>query len=395
MSRFASSALVALLLLAGPAAAGEVGGTSFSHLLAQGRFLLDGGRPAAAMAEFQKAAEMEAGRGEPEVHHLLARAAWLAGDLPAAVDAVRRARALSGAHADPDFADLHEFLTTRFGKVLIIGSSHEDARRPEPAVPLLDPELKRVFEVAMTEMTRPASGSTSVYLPVGAYRVGSHLIEVMANSTTTMDLRPSVGAATAGVYGEGSGGRRGTPPPAPPALGVSHRAVVGGYGAGFDQQGGAAGTLRLLAGWEPWIEERLGLRLALGLGTLRLERVQQDVADPGGFLVEAQIAGGPLLPLPGGGALGPWLAWQVGWGQPIESSLPEGYEGPAAYAVHGPDLCLRLIFPRAGFVQGSLEVGAMLREFHPLNPPRESDALPHLSAGGGGSLTLLLGGGPP
>ncbi len=394
MSRFGSSALAALLLLAGPAWADEDASTSFSHRMAQGRFLLDGGQPSQAMAEFARAAEMEAGRGEPEVHHFLARAAWQAGELAIAMDAIRRAKALSGQRADPEFAALHEFLTTRFGKVLVIGGSNEDARTPEPAVPLLDPELKRVFEIALAEMAAPTSGSTSVYLPIGAYRVGSHLVEVTAASTTTMDLRPSIGATASGVYGESTAPRRPVERTPPPPVNLSHRAMIGGAGAGYAQQGGGAGALRVLIGWEPWFEERLGLRIAVGVGALRLERIQGDLAEPAGFLVEGQIAGGPLLPLPDGGAMGPWLSWQVGWGRPIDQSLPDSYRGPAAYAVHGPDLALRIVFPRAGAAQGAIELGAMVREFYPLNPPRDSDQKPHLAAGAGGSFSVLLGGAP-
>ena len=243
-------------------------------------------------------------------------------------------------------------------------------------------------------MAKPASGSTSVYLPVGAYRVGSHLVEVAAASTTTMDLRPSVGAATAGVYGEGADGRSVSPRRPLPVLDVSHRAVVGGWGSGYAQQGGAAGSSRLLAGWEPWFEEWVGLRVAVGVGLLRLERIQNDAASLTGLLLELQIAGGLLAPLPGGAALGPWLAWQVGWGLPVEAALPADYKGPLEYAVHGPDLSLRVVFPRIGIVQGSIEVGAMLREFTPQPPLRISDRDPHLAVGGIGSLSLLIGGRP-
>jgi hypothetical protein len=384
-------ALALLLALgsASPALAGEAGATSFSHRMAQGRFLLDGGLAAQALAEFQKAAETETGRNEPEVHHLLARAAWEAGVVPVAMDAIRRARALSGPRPDPDLVELHDFLTTRFGKVLVIGGAADDARIPEPAVPLLDPELKRVFEAALTALRAPGGGSTSVYLPVGAYRVGSHLAEVTAGGTTTMDLRPTVGMTPSGVYGEGA-----APRSARGGLEVSHRLVVGGAGGGYAQQGDGAGSARLLVGWEPWFDERAGLRLALGAGVLRMERIQPADSDALGFLIEGQVAGGPLFEAPGVGALGPWLAWQIGAGRPIEATLPDGYEGPAAYLVHGPDLGLRVVLPRRGAVQGAVELAATVREFLPLGPDRSVDEKPHLAVGGAAALCLLLGGAP-
>jgi hypothetical protein len=393
VSRFASSALAALavVVLAGPVLAEEAATTSFSHRMAQGRFLLDGGLPLQAMVEFQKASEMEVGRGNAEVHHLLARAAWQAGSPPVAMEAIRRAHALAGPRPDPELLSLHEFLTTRFAKVLVIGGSGSDARTPEPAVPLLDPELKRIFEAALAEIAAPQGGSTSVYLPVGAYRVGSHLIEVTAGLTTTMDLRPSVGVTAAGVYGEGSDSRGGGGS-APPALAVSHRAMVSGGGAGFQQQGDAAGSARLLVGWEPWLAEVAGLRVAFGVGALRLERIQEGGGTPSGVLLEGHVAAGALIPLPGDAAIGPWFGFNAGWSHTVDATLPDGYEGPVAYSVFGPDLSLRVVLPPQGPIQGGLEVGALFREFTPIAAPRDSDDLPHFGVGGGASFSLLIGG---
>lgn len=388
-SRSVTAGLVCCLLWAAPALGAEGAQTSFSHRMAQGRFFLDGGLPAQALAEFQRAAETETGRSEPEVHHLLARAAWESGALTVAEDAVRRAWALAGPRPSQELVELHGFLTTRFGKVLVIGAGAADARVPDPAVPLLDPELKRVFEGALRALASPAGGSTSVYLPVGAYRVGGHLVEVTAAGNTTMDLRPSVGMTASGVFGEGGAAprSRGAAPPA-----VSHRMIVGGGGSALSQQGSVAGEGRLLVGWEPWFAERFGLRAAFALGVTRLERIQVEEAAPAGFLLGGQLSAGPLLPLPEGGAMGPWLTWQWGWGQPAEDTLPDAYEGPSAYLVHGPDLSLRVVLPPQGALQAAWEVGGSLREYLPQDPERSVDERPHLAGGVTASFTLLIGG---
>lgn len=402
VSRFASS-LLACLLLAAPALAAEGSSTSFSHRMAQGRFLLDGGLAAQAVVEFQQASAMEAGRTNAEVHHLLARAAWLAGQVPRAMEAVRRAWALADGRAEPELASLHEFLTTRFGKVLVIGGGSEDARLPEPAVPLLDPELKRVFEAALRQLQGTDSGSTSVYMPVGAYRVGPHLVEVSASGTTTLDLRPTVGVTASGVYGESAqpratGPRPPPPPAAPPASPgdappLQHHLAIAGSGAIGRQQGDPVGQGEVVVGWEPWVAGVLAVRVGAVVGLQRLERIQTEGGAPLGGLVGAHLGVGGLGPLPGGASMGPWLSWQVAYGRPMAEGLPANYPGPGAYTLHGPDLAARIALPSAGPMRGVVEVGARLREYLPRGAERGMDEPPHLSVGGGLTLTLLVGGG--
>ncbi len=205
MRRFASS-LVLVLLLVGGAVAEE---RSLSHLVAQGKFFLEAGRPAQAMAEFEAAVATEEGRLDAEAHGLLARAAYEAGSLGAAVEAINKAQALAQGRLAPRLAELHEHLTTRFTKVLIVGGGQPDSERIEPSSPLLDPELKRAFDAAMQRLQAPAqAGSTSVYLPVGTYRLRGHLVEIRAGEVPRLDLRGSVGAAGHGVYGERDDGRK-------------------------------------------------------------------------------------------------------------------------------------------------------------------------------------------
>lgn len=411
---------LALALMATPAAAGDEGvGTSFSHRMAQGRFFLDSGLWQQALTEFQAAAEMPSGQREPEVHTLLARSAYRIGDIALAVDAVRTARALSDAGPSADLAELHEFLTTRFGKVLVIGAGSDDVHLPEPVVPILDPELKGVFERAVDKLDEPAgSGSTSIYLPVGTYRVGSHLVEVSATGTARMDLRPTVGLATGGVYGERkagpgrNGGRNGgtgrdkngddrvkprperkprMPRPLPEP--ISWFGLSGG-GAAFGQQGSPAGGGRLLLGFEGHGALPLGLRVAGGLSIQRLERITAEEPTPPGALPLLLLAGGPVL-RPGGLLLMPWLAFSVGYGHPFEEGLPEGYLGPVHYLVFGPDVEVRLGLPaltRGGrLVRGVVGLRFLVRESRPLGPGSERDPRPHLGVGAGIDLGLLLG----
>ncbi|MEE2829874.1 MAG: tetratricopeptide repeat protein, partial [Myxococcota bacterium] len=199
------SILLFLLLAAMPRLGTAVEGedSSLGHHLAQGRFLLEAGQVREALAEFLEAVAMPEGQRDPAVHVLLARTGFAVGDLTLAIDSVRRAVALSDGEDDPELAELHEFLTTGFGKVLVVGAGSADSQSVEPVGPILDPELKRLFEQVREQLKeRAESGSTSIYLPVGSYRVGSHIVVVSAGATARMDLRQGVGALGGGVFGE-------------------------------------------------------------------------------------------------------------------------------------------------------------------------------------------------
>jgi len=399
-------------LLAGPAAAGDEGlGTSFSHRMAQGRFFLEQGQWQSALREFSVAAEMPAGQGDPEVHTLLSRCFYRVGDLAGAVEAVRRAKALSDGNPSADLAGLYEFLTTRFGKVLVIGAGSDDAYLPEPAAPILDPELKGVFERAVQGLDQPASsGSTSIYLPVGTYRVGSHLVEVTSLGTARMDLRPTVGLATGGVYGErktGPGSRNGgrdgggtkVRQPRSPRLprtlpeAASWFALTGG-GALFGQQGQATGGGRLLVGFEGHAALPIGLRVSGGVSIERLERITAPEPAPPGAMPLLLVASGPVL-RPGGLLLMPWLGFSMGYGHPFESALPEGYLGPVHYLVFGPDVEVRLALPAlldgGRQLRGVVGLRLQVRESRPLGPGSGRDPRPHLGVGAGVDLGLLVG----
>ena len=267
----ASRALALALLLVGvacalpaPAAAQEE--SSFSHRMAQGRFFLEQGLLQQALAEFEAASLLPEGTTDVAVHQLIARTRYKLGQVGGAVESARTAAALQERLA-PEFAEFHEFLTTRFGKVLVVGARAEDAERPEPVSPLLDPELKRAFEAAMNRLDGGGSGSTSIYLPVGSYRVAGHIVEVKPTTATRMDLRPSVGVGgTGGVYGERRGGgtrkkrpprsrpqRTAKPPPTRPSsapLDLGGALDVRAGGLGYGQQGNASGGMRAGVGGE-------------------------------------------------------------------------------------------------------------------------------------------------
>lgn len=389
MSRFASS-LLALSLLAAPALAEDAAETSYSHRMEQGRFFMKSGLSAQALAEFEAAAQTPTGRMDPEVHHVLARAAWQAGRVGRAVEAVQHAWALVKGRGDDDLAELHEFLTKRFGKVLVIGIGVDGARRPEPAAPILDPEMKRAFEVALRALDTPAhGGSTSIWLPVGAYRIGSHLLEVTAGATARMDLRPSVGEAVRGVYGERGARSSGQATPKPPAPG-GHHLRLRAAGELLGQQDTVVGAGQLGASWEVWLGP-LALALGGGVDVSRAERVRVEgnvpvAAGPRG---EAEV--GAVLKTPRGLVIGPWLGFGLGWLGPVDDTLPGGYLGPRSYLVGSAELGLRMAFPSASALRPALRVHATFREFSPLDAQRDSDVAPHFAAGAGLSVELLVG----
>ncbi len=399
-SRLAGLAVVALLLGAPPSIAGADDSaleSSFRHRMVQGRFLLDAGKKADALRQFEAAAEMSEGRRDVEVHTLLARVRLDLGRIADAVDAVRTARVLAGSEAGAELLELHEFLTTRFGKVLVIGGGTPGAQLPEPIHAILDPELKRLFAVALERFEHlDEGGSTSIYLPIGSYRVGSHIVSVAARKTVRMDVRPGVGAAGGGVYGERAepDGASASPAVAP----VSGRvgALLRFGGLGFVQQGTGGGGASVLAGVEGAIEvpgSAITLRAAADVGLHPVERVDSpDGTAPAlGILPTANLALGARVNLPGGSAwLLPGIAGVVGYGTPLVATLPEGYEGPVHYLTYGGDLELRVRFaPRdGGPVHPEIAARFFYREVLPMGGL--GDVRPHAALGGGLAFALWI-----
>ena len=404
----ASRALALALLLVGvacalpaPAAAQEE--SSFSHRMAQGRFFLEQGLLQQALAEFEAASLLPEGTTDVAVHQLIARTRYKLGQVGGAVESARTAAALQERLA-PEFAEFHEFLTTRFGKVLVVGARAEDAERPEPVSPILDPELKRAFEAAMNRLDGGGSGSTSIYLPVGSYRVAGHIVEVKPTTATRMDLRPSVGVGgTGGVYGERRGGgtrkkrpprsgpqRRSTPQtirPGPVDLGGALDVRVGGLGYG--QQGNASGGMRAGVGGELVLGHRLAIRGAVQVGGWRAERVQLLTDDPmargagPALFVDGSLGVSFLTPIASGVLVGPEFGWHIGGSAPIEAALPAGYLGPTSYLVHGPELGMRTVFGNATMTaRPQVALKGFVREHWPSGTLLPSDAAPHLSIGG-------------
>jgi hypothetical protein len=328
---------------------------------------------------------MDAGRRDAEVHVLLAQVRLSLGEIAAAVEAVRTARALVRERPNRELSELHEFLTTRFGKVLIIGGGTEGAHLPEPIHVILDPELKRLLRIALERFDDlGGSGSTSLYLPVGSYRVGTHIVSVGARKTVRMDVRASVGSAGGGVYGEF------TDPERPPGGAGAARAgaVLRFGGLGFLQQGTAGGGGRVLVGLEGDLGAPgpgLGLRVAADVGFHRVERVDSRAGAAGAFgvLPGASLAIGPVIVLPGDRAsLLPWLSLALGYAAPIPDTLPQDYSGPRAYFTYGGDVELRVRFHlEGGSVHPEISARFLYRETQPLGAV--SDPRPHSSVGAG------------
>ena len=414
-SRSASSLIVLLLVASvGVGAPRSVHAqdepSSFSHRMAQGRFFLEQGLLRQALDEFEAAALLPDGAKDVAVHQLIARTRYQFGDLAGAVESARTAAALD-ARMPPEFAEFHEFLTTRFGKVLIIGARMDGATRPEAVSALLDPEIKRAFESAMKRLDSGGTGSTSVYLPVGSYRVAGHIIEVTASTATRMDLRPTVGVGgTGGVYGERRGGAgqkrkpRSSSKKPPSSADVAPRASaprrasgpldvgpaldlrIGGMGYG--QQGSGSGGGRLGVGGELVLGHRVGLRGHLQAGAWRAERLQLLSDDPlatgapPAVLVEGGLSVSVLATIASGILVGPEVGWTIGGSRPLTPLLPAGYLGPAQYVMHGPEVGLRTVFGNATMAaRPQVAVKAFVREHAPIGAVLPADARPHLTAG--------------
>lgn len=377
--RLGAVALLALLCLAAPGAvAAEEGprASSSVHRVAQGRFFLERGLVTQALAEFEAASLTEDGQASAEVHELIAKTRYQLGLIGGAVEAARMAAALSP-RMEPEFAEFHEFLTTRFGKVLVVGASAEEALRPEPASPLLDPELKRAFKAARAAMDQMADGSTSVYLPVGSYRVGEHIVEVEALGVTRMDLRPTVDASGSGVYGER---RSEVDAPRSPAPAVDGALLVLLGGGGYTQQGAAGALGRFQAGAELAVAA-LRLDATVGLVGWRAERLVGGDGAPPAFGVEARF--GAALGLPAGEArIGPRLGGVLGGSWPVEGGLPVAYTGPRAYLVYGAEAGLRVARAAERGLRPVVTLSGTLRECLPMGASLSAaDQKPHVSAG--------------
>lgn len=400
MSRSASRLAALLFCLLGPgtpavSAAEPALESSFEHRMAQGRFLLGAGQKADALREFEAAVEMSRGRRDGRVHALIATVRLDLGRIAGAVEAVRTARVLVGSEAGPELLELHDFLTTRFGKVLVIGGGTQNAQLPTPILPILDPELKRLFGVAISRFGQlERGGSTSVYLPIGSYRVGSHIVSVAARKTVRMDVRAGVGSAGGGVYGERAEPDPGTvdgpnPEPVSGTAGVLVR-----FGAvGFAIQGSAGGGGALLFGPEGILDVAgpdLVLRAAAEVAVHTLERVRDGLepAPAMAVLPGVNLGLGAHVALPGNrGWVLPGIALSLGYATPLLGSLPTEYVGPRQYLTYGGDLELRVRFrPASGPVHPELAARFIYREAQPLDPG--IDSRPHTLVGGGLGFAL-------
>jgi len=400
--RCASRAGLVLLLLVGwltprSAHAEDVAApaSSYQHRMAQGRFFLQAGLARQALTEFEAAALLHEGQSEPEVHQLLAQTRYALGEIGGAVESARTAAALSP-RLSPEFAEFHDFLTSRFGKVLVVGGASEGALTPAPATPLLDPELKRAFLAARSRLETFGDGSTSIYLPVGTYRVGGHIVEVVAKGVTRMDLRPVVDASGSGVYGErrreSKSESKGSSKPKKPAS--SHPAsgalLVRGGGSGYAQQGSGSGGARLLVGPELGLAGgRMVLDAALMVGLTRAERVVGGSGAPPAPLVGGRVSVAAAVAVGSTLRLGPMLGWSMAGASPVSAGLPDGYDGPRQYVTQGPELGVRLVGEGRG-VRPLLQVFGFLHESTPAGVSTGPDTSPHLTAGVGVDLGMRI-----
>ena len=188
-----------------------------------------------------------------------------------------------------------------------------------------------------------------------------------------------------------------------PPVGMGSLLLQGGlYGFYQQGEGGAGGHFK--AGWMcRFLEGRLALRVAGEVGIGGLERLEgKDVAkSPLGVTASIQLGVGPVLRLAPRLVLTPWLAWNLGYGHPIGVVLPEGYQGPVHYLIHGPDLEFLLAFAPPAvrgtrrdevMVEPVLGLRVLFREVRPLGLEPHEDRRPHLALGGGVEFGLRIGG---
>jgi len=340
---------------------------------------------------------MPEGNRSAELHFLLAHSYYDLDRISEAMSSVRTARSIA-TKRDPSYEEMGEllsFLESTFTKVTVVGAGQE-ARLPEPVVALLDPRLKRIFEKTIEFLAAPVhEGNVEVYLPVGAYRLGGHIVELRAQQKSRLDLRPSTGArALAGVYGEGHSSG---PPDGFGSL-LLQMGVAGLYVQG---EGGVWG--RLLVGWMcRFAKDRFALRFAGSFGARPIERLQGEssASTPLGITAGIQLAAGPVLRPGPRLAITPWFSWNLGYGHPIEISLPPSYRGPVHYLIHGPEFEVLFGFPprdkglssRAVAVEPVVGLRVFLREHRPLGLAEQDDSRPHLTAGAGVEFGLRVGG---
>lgn len=371
--------------------------SSYEHHLAQGRYFFEQGLKAQALVEFEAASQMPEAKRSAELHFLLAHSYYDLDRVGEALSAIRKARstASKGDASYEAMGELLTFLESTFTRVTVVGAG-EEARLPEPVAPLLDPRLKRIFEQTIDFLKAPVheEGVVEVFLPVGAYRLGGHIVELRPQQKKRLDLRPSTGARSlAGVYGEGHSSGP------PDGLG-SLMVQIGVAGLYLQGEGGAWG--RFLVGWMcRFAKDRLALRFAGSFGARPIERLQgeSNATTPLGLNAGIQLAAGPVLRPGARLALTPWFAWNVSYGRPIEISLPSGYHGPVHYLVHGPDIELLFGFPprkpaasRGVPVEPVVGLRVFLREHRPLGLEEQDDSRPHLTAGAGVEFGLRVGG---
>jgi hypothetical protein len=359
-------------------------GASYAHQAAQGRFLMQQGRVKDGVAALRLAVDTPEGRRDGAILELLARGALQLGDVGLAIDSARSAASVMGNLASPELLAFAEELQRRFGKVLVLGGGEEGAWVPEPAAPVLDPEWKRLYQLGLTRMKAREGGSTAVWLPVGAYRVGGQVVVVEGGTTTRMDLRREIGQQGV-VFGE-----RRTGPRTAPTVPVEGRFRLGLGGGAYGQQGDGGGVGGVRLGAQLAIGQRVVLQPWGAVDVLLIERLRGATAPPavalGGGL-EGGADGEPREGL----HVGPRLGFALQWAHPIDASLPAGYAGPLQYLRFGPDLGIEL---RRAMGEGP-EVGFQLRvsfrEHRPLDPPVGSDPRPHWSLGAGVELGLAWG----
>lgn len=390
---------VLLLILIDPswAASAPSEGSSYQHHIAQGRYLLEQGLTGQAIAEFEAAALMPDASRDGQLHFLLAHSYYEQDRVEDAIYAIRKARSIASPMGDfsDEMKGLFSFLEATFTLVHLVGAG-PDARLPEPVTPLLDPKLKRILEQALTFLRAPGhEGPIDVFLPVGAYRLGGHIVELQPQRKKRLDLRATTGAsARAGVYGEGRS--------AGPPYGLGSLMLQMGF-AGLYLQGEGGVWGRFLVGWMcRFVNGRLALRFAGDFGARPIERLQgeQNVKTPLGITAGAQLGIGPVLRPSAKVSITPWVSWNASYAHPISIALPLSYRGPRHYFVHGPDLEVVVGFlPHATArvrqtvpVEPVVGLRVFLRDHRPLALGEQDDARPHLTAGAGVEFGLRVGG---
>ena len=385
------------LLEASLAASAPAEPSSYQHHIAQGRYLLEQGLTNQAISEFESASQMPDANRDAGLHFLLAHSYYEQDRVEDAIPAIRKAQ--SSASPRGDFTDemsgLLAFLESTFTLVHVVGAGPE-ARLPEPVTPLLDPKLKRILEQVLSFLRAPGhEGPVEVFLPVGAYRLGGHIVELKAARKKRLDLRATTGASSrAGVYGEG----RSVGPPD----GLGSLLLQMGV-AGLHLQGEGAVWGRFLVGWMcRFVNGRLALRFAGDFGARPIERLQgeQNVTTPLGMTAGVQLAIGPVFRPTAKVSITPWIGWSASYAHPIAIALPLSYQGPRHYFVHGPDLEVLVGFlPRANApsrravpVEPVVGLRVFLRDHRPLGLEQQDDARPHLTAGAGVEFGLRVGG---